>query len=108
MLLHFDLDGRFKIFLEVANFSKLIGGPNSAEFYHDRLEILKMRGVIASSFQLVLGIPSKLTPDAINKSLEVLKVFSEEIFEVGLHDQSDVLVAALLLSLCEADNATEV
>ena len=71
------------------------------------MKVLKVGGIISSFFQLVLGIPSKLTLDAIDKSLEVFKVFLEESLEVRLRSQSNFLVAALMLGLSEADNAVK-
>lgn len=40
--------------------------------------MLKVRGVVLSLFQLVLGVHFKLTLNAIDKSLGVSKVFLEE------------------------------
>ena len=50
LLLHFNLNRAFKVFLEVADHSELIGGPDSAELYKNRLEILKVGGIILSLF----------------------------------------------------------
>ena len=50
---------------------------------------------------------SKLTPNTINKSLWAFKILLEEYFEVGLHDESDVFVTALVFSPLDADKAIE-
>ena len=62
---------------------------------------------LSGLFQLVLGVPSKLTPDIVNKGLRIPEVLSEEGFELWPRDQSGALVAALVLSSSEADTATE-
>ena len=69
--------------------------------------MLKVGGVVLSLFQLVLGVPSKLAPDAINKSLVVPEVFSKEVFELRQRDRSGVFMAALVLGPSEADGSTE-
>ena len=62
---------------------------------------------ILDFFQLILGVPPKLTPDAINKGLSAFEVLLEEGFELWPHDRSGALVATLVLSLSEADRATK-
>ena len=37
---------------------------------------------VSDFFQLVLGVPPKLTPDAVNKGLRTSEVLSEEGFEL--------------------------
>ena len=69
--------------------------------------MLKVGDVVSSFFQLVLGIFSKLIPNAINKSLGVLKVFSEKGLELWLRDLNSSLVIMLVLGPFEADNAIE-
>ena len=69
--------------------------------------MLKVRGVILSFFQLVLGISSKFTPDTINKDLRVFKLLLKEGFELCPYAWSDGFVAALMLDPSEADNAVE-
>ena len=61
-----------------------------------------------SRFQLVLGVPSKLTLDAINKDLRVFEVFLEESLKVKPRDRSGAFVAALMLGLFEANSATKI
>ena len=62
---------------------------------------------ISDFFQLRLGVPPKLTPDAVNKGLRASKVLSKEGFELKPRDRSGALVAVLVLSLSKADGATE-
>ena len=66
-----------------------------------------MRSVVSSLFQLILGVPFKLAPDAINKSLRVSKVFLKESFKLRLRDWSDALMAMLVLGSSEANSATK-
>ena len=66
-----------------------------------------MGGIILRFFYLVLGVPFKLAPDTINKSLEVPKVLLEEGLVLKLCDRSSAFVAALVLGLSEADNVAE-
>ena len=63
--------------------------------------------LIADFFQLILGVPPKLTPDAVNKGLRAPEVLSEEGLELWPRDRSGALVAALVLGPSEADGATE-
>ena len=37
---------------------------------------------ISGFFQQVLGVPSKLTPDTVNKDLETHKILFEEYFKL--------------------------
>ena len=69
--------------------------------------MLKVGGVVLSLFQRVLGVSSKLTPDAIDKGLEVPKIFLEEVLELRTCDRSGAFVAVLMLGPSEADGATE-
>ena len=66
-----------------------------------------MGGVISNIFQFVLGVPSKLTLDAINKGLGVSEVFLEESFGIRLHDWSGAVMAVLVLGPSEANNITK-
>ena len=66
-----------------------------------------MGGVISSHFQLVLGVPSKLISNTIDKGLGVSKIFSEESLEIRPCDWSGAFVATLLLGPFEADGSTE-
>ena len=63
---------------------------------------------MSSFFQLVLRIPFKLTPHAINKSLGVFEVFLEKSFEIKPRDKSSVFVVVLMLILLETNNVTDV
>ena len=56
---------------------------------------------------MVLEVPSKLTSDAIDKSLGVLKVFLEKYVELWPRDQNNGFVVALVIGLSEADGAME-
>ena len=56
---------------------------------------------------MVLGVPSKLASDAIDKGLGVPEVFLEEVHELRPRDQSGIFVATLVLSLSKADGAME-
>ena len=56
---------------------------------------------------MVLGVPSKLAPDAINKGLGVPKVFLEEDLELRPRNRSGAFVATLVLGPSEADGATK-
>ena len=69
--------------------------------------MLKVGCPVSGFFQLVLGVPPKLTPDAVNKGLRASEVLSEEGLEFWPRDRSGAFVAALVLSLSEADGATE-
>ena len=69
--------------------------------------MLKIRGVVSSLFNLVLGVLFKLAPNAINKSLKLSKVFLEKDFKLWPCDWSKVFVTAFILGLSKADYATE-
>ena len=69
--------------------------------------MLKVGGVVLSLFQLILGVPSKLAPNTIDKGLEVPKVLLEEVLELRPRDRSGAFVAALMLGSSEADGGTE-
>ena len=62
---------------------------------------------ISDFFQLILEVPPKLTPDAVNEGLRASKVLFEEGLELWLRDWSGAFVAALVLSSSEANGATE-
>ena len=66
-----------------------------------------MRGAFLSFFQLVLRILSKLIPNTIDKGLGIFEVFLEKNLEVRLCDQSDTLMAVLLLGPFETNGITE-
>lgn len=55
----------------------------------------------------MLGVPPKLTSDTVNKGLKTFKVLSEEGFEIRLRDLSCALMVVPMLSLFEANKATE-
>ena len=62
-------------------------------------------------FQLVLGVPPKLTPDTVNEGLETPEILLKEGYKLWPRDGSDAfvaaLVAALVLSPFKADGTTE-
>ena len=66
-----------------------------------------MRGVILSFFPFVLRVPSKLTPDTIDKSLGILKVLSKQGLKLKPCGWNDAFVATLVLGPTEADNAAK-
>ena len=86
---------------------QFIWGPNIIKLYQDGLEVLEVWCPISGLFQLVLGVPSKLTPDVVNENLRISEIFPEEGFEFWLRDWNGALVTAVVLSLFEADGATE-
>ena len=57
---------------------------------------------------MILGVIFQLTSNTINKSLRVSKIFFEKGFKVKPRDKNSVFMAALILSLLEADGATGV
>ena len=69
--------------------------------------MFKVGGLVSSFFQLVLEVLFELSPDAINKCLEVSEVLSEKVVELRPRDRSFAFVAALVLGPSEADGATE-
>ena len=69
--------------------------------------MLKVGCPISDFFQLILGVPPKLTPEAVNEGLGASEVFFKEGLELWPRDWSSALVAALVLSPSEADGATE-
>ena len=69
--------------------------------------MLEVWYIILDLFQLVLEVSFKLTPDGINKSLKILKVFPEEGFEFWLRDWNSALMAVLMLSSSKAYDAME-
>ena len=69
--------------------------------------MLKVGCLISDFFQLILGVPPKLTPDAVNEGLRASEIFSKEGLELWPRDQSDALVVTLMLSPSEADRTTE-
>ena len=81
LLLYFNFDGGFEAFPKVANYSWLIGGSNSVEFYQDWPEIMEVWCPVSGFFQLVLGVPSKLIPDIVDKGLRIPEIFLEKGFE---------------------------
>ena len=56
---------------------------------------------------MVLAVSSKLTPDIINKGLKVSKIYLEKSLELWPSNQSDALIAVLVLGSFEADGTTE-
>lgn len=66
-----------------------------------------MGAVVSSLFQLILRVLFKLAPDRINKGLAITKVLSQEGLELWLCNRNGALIAALMLGLSEADDATE-
>ena len=85
----------------------LFGGPDGIEFWLDGLEVLKVGCPVLGFFQLVFGIPPKLTPDTVNKGLEAPEILPEEGLELWPRDRSSAFVTSLVLSLSEADGTTE-
>ena len=69
--------------------------------------MLEMWYTVLGFFQLVLGVFSKLTPDIVDESLRILEVLSEKGFEFWPRDWNGALVAVLVLSPSETDNAME-
>ena len=69
--------------------------------------MLKVGCPVSGFFQLVLGIPPKLTPNAVNKSLGTSEVFSEESLKLRSRDGSGTFMASLVLDPSEADGTTE-
>ena len=67
-----------------------------------------MRDVVSNLVYLILEVSSKVTPDIINKSLEISEVLLEKNFEVRLRDRSGTFVPVFILSLSEIDNATKI
>ena len=59
--------------------------------------------LVLSFFQLILVVPPKLTLDVVNKGLRASNVLSEEGFKFWPRDGNGAFVAALVLSLSEAD-----
>ena len=78
------------------------------KFYKNRIELLNVWEIISSLFQFILRFHSKLTLDAIDKNLEVPKVFLEKSFEVRPCDESIVFIAMLMLNSSKANSATMV
>ena len=62
---------------------------------------------VSDFFQLILGIPPKLTPDAVNESLGAAEILTEEGLKLWPRDWSDALVTTLVLCPSEAGEATE-
>ena len=106
-MLHLNLNKRFEAFLEIADHCGLIEDLNSIKLYKDRLELLKIGGVVLSLFYLVLGVPSKLVPDLIDKGLGVPKVFLKKGLKLWLYNWSGAFVTALMLGSFEAGGAAE-
>ena len=70
-------------------------------FFEMSIILLPITGVY------LLGILLKLTPDTINKSLKILKIFLEKSFELQLYNENDILVAALMLSSSKINDTTK-
>lgn len=70
--------------------------------------MLEVGGVLSSFFLMIFEISFKLTLDIVNKDLEFSKVLLEESFKIRQCDKCGIFVAALILSLFKADNATKV
>ena len=62
---------------------------------------------VSGFFQLVLGIPPKLTLDTVNGGLGAPQILSEEGFKLWPRDGSEAFVALLVLGLSEADGNTK-
>ena len=62
---------------------------------------------ISGFFQLVLGVPPKLTPDIVNEGLGAPEILPEEGLELWPRDKSSAFVASLMLSPSEADEIME-
>ena len=107
ILFYLNLNKKFEAFLEITNYSKLIGGFDKIKFRQNELKMLKVGCSIVGFFLLILGILPKLTPNIVNKSLEIPKVFSKKDFEIRLCDRSRALITAFVLSPFKANNATE-
>ena len=69
--------------------------------------MLEVGCLVSDFFQLILGVPLKLTPDAVNKDLRAFDVLLEEGLELWPSNRSGVLMTALVLIPSEADRATE-
>ena len=65
--------------------------------------MLELGCPILDFFQLILGVPPKLTPNAVNESLRAFEVLLKKSLELWPRDQSGALVAALVLNLSKAD-----
>ena len=69
--------------------------------------MLEVGCLVSDFFQLILGVPLKLTPDAVNEGLGASEILMEEGLKLWPRDGSGTLVAALVLCPSEADRATE-
>ena len=69
--------------------------------------MLKVRCPVPGFFQLVFGVPPKLTPDTINESLGAPEILPKESLELWPRDGSGAFVASLVLSPSEADETTK-
>ena len=107
LLFYFNFDKRFKAFSKIANYNRFIEDFNKTEFCQDKLKVLKVRCPISDFLQLVLKIFSKLTPNIVNKDLEIFKVFSKKNFKLKLYNQNGVFIETLILSTFEIDNVIE-
>ena len=59
--------------------------------------MLKIGGIILYSLLLVMGIMFYLTPDSIEKYLEVAKVFLKKILKVRLNNKDNFLDLMLMI-----------
>lgn len=69
--------------------------------------MLNVGCLVLDFFKLILRIPFKLVLDVNNKGMRILDVFLEEDFKIKPHNQSNILVATLILGLFEANNTTK-
>ena len=69
--------------------------------------MLKVECPISDFFQLILEVPLKLAPDAIDEVLKTYKILLEEGFKLWPRDWSGALVVALVLNPSETDGAME-
>lgn len=69
--------------------------------------MLKVGSIAFSFFYLVMEVPFKLTPNAIDKGLWIHKVLLEESFKLWPCDWSGTFIMTLVLGSFEFDDVTE-
>ena len=67
-----------------------------------------MKGIVLSLFQLILEVFFKLTLNAINKDMKVLKVLLQKGIKVKIYNRNGTFVATLILSSSDVNNATKI
>lgn len=71
------------------------------------MEIFKIKDIVSGFFQLVLEVLSQYILNIVDNNPRISEIPSEKSFEVRPYDKSSAFMAALILSLFEANSVTK-